>query len=387
MGTDLIKVITGIRRCGKSVMLELLREELISQGVDPGSIISLNFEDMSNTPLCNAKALHDYITGKMSGMNGKPRLFFDEIQEVAEWERCVNSLRTAHHGDIYITGSNAKLLSGELATYLAGRYVEIPVSPFSFAEFAGLYKTVVPEAAVPDAFTQYLSLGGMPFLHNLQFREEPCRQYLRDIYTSVVLKDIVKRHNIREVDLLERIIVYVMANAGQPFSATSISKYLKSENRMVSPETILNYLGACENAFLLYRSRMQDLRGKKILTINEKFYVADHGIREAVCGKTGDINIVLENIVYMELCRRGYKVTTGRVQDREIDFVCEKNGEKEYIQTAYLLASPETAEREFAPLRAVRDNYPKYVLTLDEFDFSRGGIRHRNIRDFLLEGI
>jgi predicted AAA+ superfamily ATPase len=285
-------------------------------------------------------------------------------------------------------------LSGELATYLAGRYVEITIYPFSFAEFLELYRTVDSAISVPNAFNKYIALGGMPFLHNLQFEEVASNQYLMDLYNSVVLKDIVKRNSIREVDLLERIILYVMRNTGQPFSATSLSKYFKSENRIVSPETILNYLKACENAFLIYQARRQDLKGKKILRVSEKYYIADHGLGSAACGKSAiDITLILENMVYIELRRRHYTVTVGKSGDKEIDFVGEKHGEhlmqrsspRIYVQVAYLLASPETIDREFKPLLEIRDNYPKYVLSMDEFDFSREGIIHRNVREWVLE--
>ena len=287
--------------------------------------------------------------------------------------------------DIYITGSNAGLMSGELATYLAGRYVEFIIYPFSFREFMELYHTVEPDADVRQCFTRYLTAGGMPYLSNLRYDDDACRQYLRDLFNSVELKDIVKRNHIRDVDLLERIIMYITANIGTTFSATAVSKYLKSENRKVSSETVLSYIKACTDAFLFYQVKRQDLQGKKILTVNEKYYVADHGIREAVYGgNQKDINLVLENMVYMELLRRGYKITVGKSADREIDFVCEERGEKLYIQVAYLLASEETIDREFGVYAYVRDHYPKYVVSLDEFDLSRNGIRHRNLRDFLL---
>ena len=288
--------------------------------------------------------------------------------------------------DIYITASNAKLLSGELATYLAGRYVEFVVYPFSFAEFTELYHTVYPDTDNHQCFSKYLTAGVMPYLSNLRYYEMASRQYLRDLFNSVELKDIVKRNNIRDVDMLERIIAYVTSNIGTTFSSTAISRYLKSEGRSVSPETVLSYIKACTDAFLFYQVKRQDLQGKKILTVNEKYYVADHGIREAVFGgNTKDINLVLENIVYMELLRRGYTVTVGKAGDKEIDFVCEDQGNKLYIQVAYLLASEDTIEREFGVYDRVRDNFPKYVITLDEFDMSRNGIKHRNIRDFLLQ--
>ena len=361
IGNDLVKVLTGIRRCGKSVMLELIQEEIMASGVDPS--------------ICRAAQI-----------SGKVYLFFDEIQEVQDWETCINSFRVELDCDIYITGSNAKLLSGELATYLAGRYVEFVIYPFSFDEFIQLYRTIFPEADVRTCFNRYLTAGGMPYLANLRYEETACRQYLQDLFNSVELKDIVQRNKVRDVDMLERIIAYVTANIGTTFSSTAISKYLKSEGRSVSPETVLGYLKACTDAFLFYQVKRQDLRGKKILTVNEKYYVADHGVREAVFGgNQRDINLVLENIVYLELLRRGYVVTVGKVGDKEIDFICESQGNRLYIQVAYLLASEETIQREFGVYERVRDNYPKYVLTLDEFDMSRDGIKHRNIRDFLLE--
>lgn len=382
---DLIKVLTGIRRSGKSVMLELIKDELRVRGVTEEQLVAFNFEDMRNAQLCTAEALHDELVRRAASIKGKIYFFFDEIQEVERWERCVNSLRVEMDCDIYITGSNAKLLSGELATYLAGRYVEFIIYPFSFSEFLALYHSVEPDADTRTCFDRYLTFGGMPYLANLRFDETACRQYLRDLFNSVELKDIVKRNNVRDVDMLERIIAYVTANIGTTFSSTAISKYLKNEGRRVSPETVLNYLKACSDAFLFYQVRRQDLQGKKILTVNEKYYVADHGIREAVVGgNMRDINLVLENIVFMEALRRGYSVTVGKVGEREIDFVCERHGEKCYIQVTYLLAVEETVQREFGVYEHVQDNFPKYVVSLDEFDMSRNGVRHYNIRDFLL---
>lgn len=385
IGSDLIKVLTGIRRSGKSVMLDLIQRELVASGVNENQFISINFENMSNAHLCFAETLHEEITRRVNCIDRKAYLYFDEIQEVAGWEKCINSFRVEFDCDIYITGSNAKLLSGELATYLAGRYVEFVIYPFSFREFSELYHTVFPGSDSRAMFTRYLTDGGMPYLSNLRYAEQPSRQYLQDLYNSVVLKDIVKRNSIRDVDLLERIIAYITANIGTAFSATAISKYLKNEGRTVAPETILNYIKACEDAFLFYRVRRQDLKGKKILTVNEKYYIADQGIREAVFGgNMKDINLIFENIVYMELLRRGYKVTVGKAGEKEIDFIAEKQIQKLYVQVTYLLASEETIQREFGAYDAIRDNFPKYVVSYDEFDMSRDGIKHRNIREFLL---
>lgn len=385
IGTDLIKVMTGIRRCGKSVMLELIKEELKETGISPAQFISINFEDMNYEYLKTAKALHEEITKLASSIDGKVYLFFDEIQEVKDWEKCINSFRVSLDCDIYVTGSNARLLSGELATYLGGRYVEFVIYPFSFSEFMELYKTIAPEEPMQKCFQKYLITGGMPYLANIMYSLVPARQYLKDLFNSVQLKDILKRKKIRDVDLLERIIAYTMANIGTTFSATSLSKFLKNEQRSVASETILNYIKYCCEAYLFYQVKREDLQGKQILSSNEKYYIADHGIREAVFGgNMKDINLILENIVYLELLRRGYSVNVGRYGDKEIDFVCHKQDEKLYVQVTYLLASEETVQREFGVYDNIRDNFPKYVVSLDEFDMSRNGIKHCNIRDFLL---
>lgn len=383
--SELIKVITGIRRSGKSVMLELIKEELYTNGIKPEQIISFNFEDMRYISLLNAQALHEKVSHRIKQIKGKAYLFFDEIQEVTDWEKCINSFRVEFDCDIYITGSNAKLLSGELATYLGGRYVEFIIYPFSFSEFIELYHSVFPNASPAQCFQKYLLLGGMPYLSNLRYAQEPCRQYLIDVFNSVQLKDIVKRNKIRNVDLLERIITYIMANIGTTFSSQSISKFLKNEKRSVSAETILNYISYYIDAYMVYKVKRQDAVGKQILATNEKYYIADHGIREAVFGNNmKDINLILENIVFMELLRRGYNITVGKMGNKEIDFIAQKQNQKIYVQVCYLLASDETIDREFNVYRHVPDNFPKYVVSLDEFDMSRDGIKHLNIRDFLL---
>jgi len=365
-------------------MLELIQDELIANGISSSQFIMLNFEDMKNIGLCTAESLHKEISDLIDKTDGKVYLFFDEIQEVKEWERCINSFRVEFDCDIYITGSNAKLLSGELATYLAGRYVEFVIYPFSFVEFSELYNETFPETNKQDLFVEYMTLGGMPYLGSLNYDSTSSQIYLRDLYSSVVLKDIVKRNNVRDVDLLERIITYVFANVGTTFSASSISKYFKSENRLVAPETVMNYINYCVEAFLFYRVRRNDIIGKKLLTINEKYYIADHGLREGVFGgNTRDFGLILENLVYIEMLRRGFNVTVGISGDKEIDFVGEKKGNLTYIQVAYLLASEETIKREFGAYDSIKDNYPKYVVTMDEFDMSRNGVRHKNIREFL----
>ena len=385
---DVIKVLTGIRRSGKSVMLKLLMEELKNRGINENQFIYINFENLKYRNLKNYERLYDFILNKVDDKYKSYYIFLDEIQEVEEWEKCVNSLRVDEdfNFDIYITGSNAKLLSGELSTYLAGRYIEFVVYPFSFKEFFEIMKEKNKEIDLKEAFQDYIKFGGMPFLHNLDYNFEASMQYLQDLYASIILKDITQRNNIRDTDLLERIINYVVMNIGNTFSATSISKFFKSENRKVATETILNYIKACEEAFLVYRVARNDLLGKKILNVNEKYYIADHGIREAIMeNNQKDINQVLENIVYFEMLRRGYNVKIGKVDNLEVDFVCKKNDETIYIQVSYLLASEDTKEREFSVLENIKDNYPKYVLSMDEFDMSRNGIKHVNLIEFLVK--
>ena len=385
IGKDIVKVLTGIRRSGKSVMLRLIQEEIQRQGVVETQFISFNFESMENADFCTASSLYQELKRRIALIQGKVFLFFDEIQEVEQWEKCINSARVDFDCDIYITGSNAKLLSGELASYLGGRYVEFVVFPFSFEEYLESIKQENKDTSVTEEFKNYLEMGGMPFLVNLRYDKEASLQYLRDVYNSVLLKDVVQRNNIRDVELLERMILYFLDNVGHSFSARSISNYLKQENRKVSAETILNYIKACCDAYLFMKLRREDLQGKKILSVNEKYYSVDHGLREAILGtNTRNIDQVLENIVCVELLRRGYTVTIGKNGEKEIDFIAKKNKDKLYIQVAYLLASSETIEREFGIYDSVRDHYPKYVLSLDELDMSRNGIKHLNIRDFLL---
>ena len=385
INTDLIKVFTGIRRAGKSVMLELVKNELKESGIGEENFLCINFEQFSNSQYLDVQSLYKKIVDFQKNTKGKIYLFFDEIQEVDGWEKCINSCRIDFDCDIYITGSNAKLLSGELATYLAGRYVEFVIYPFSFAEFFEMNLLKNPNVDKTTCFMQFLKTGGMPFLSNFPDDDSAKSLYLIDIYNSVVLKDVVKRNNIRDVDTLERIVAYAFSNIGHIFSATSLSKYFKSENRKISHDTILNYLKFCSDAFLFYKINRYDLEGKKIVTVNEKYYCADHGLREALFGKNiQNIDQVLENIVCLELLRRNYKVYVGKKGDLEIDFIAEKQGKKIYIQVAYLLANEETIKREFSVYNSVKDSYPKYVVSMDALDFSQNGIIHKNIKEFLL---
>lgn len=378
---NIVKVLTGIRRSGKSVMLELIQEELSLQGVSGRQFLSINLESNNNTFVSSVDGIYAHISNLVSQVSGKIYLFFDEIQELDGWETMINSCMIDFNVDIYITGSNAKLLSGELATYLAGRYIEVKIYPFSYKEILDC----MPDKNKAEAFQIYLTRGGMPFLYQFPIDEKNAMQYLSDIYDSIILKDIATRNKIRDIELLKRVIQFFIANIGNTFSATNISKYLKSEMRGVSTETIYNYIDYCKTACFLQLVPREDVIGKKLLQFQEKIYIADHGIREAVYGNNmRDINQTLENIVYMELLRRGYQVRVGKNNNNEIDFVAILLKARIYVQVTYILATEETIEREFAVLEAIPDNYPKYVVSMDEIDRGRNGIKNINIRDFLL---
>ena len=377
----IIKVLTGIRRSGKSVMLELIQNELIKQGMDKKYFMSINLESKKNQFEKTVDGIYAHVKRFVEKSNQKVYLFFDEIQEIEDWETLINAVMIDFDTDIYITGSNAKLLSGELATYLAGRYVEIKIYPFSYIEILDLFPTKNKQ----EIFQIYLVRGGMPFLYQFPIDDRSAMQYLNDIYDSIILKDIATRNKVRDIELLKRMIQFFIANIGNTFSASNISKYLKSELRSVSTETIYNYIEYCKTACFLHLVQREDLLGKKILQFQEKIYIADHGIREAVYGNNmRDINQTLENIVYMELLSRGYDVRIGKNLNNEVDFVAEEGNSRIYVQVSYLLASDETMEREFSVLESIPDNYPKYVVTMDEIDRGRNGIKHMNIRDFLL---
>ncbi len=394
MNTEMIKVITGIRRCGKSVMMELIQQELRQGGISEDQILALNLESRADSRVKDTEALLQAVqTHKAEAGKEKLYLFFDEILELPGWETLVNSLLIDIDADIYLTGSNAHLLSGELATYLAGRYIEIKLYPFSFAEAFALMKQTNSRLPPAEAFQLYLLRGGFPFLYHYPFSQEDANQYLSDIFNSIILKDIIQRYRVRDTAQLRQLILYLLANIGNTFSASSLMKYLKSQHRSLSTETLYNYIGYSRSACLLHLVQRQDLSqgpaqgltGKALLSTQEKIYLADHGLRQALHGRNQqDINQVLENIVYMELLRRGYEVTVGRYKTKEIDFCARKGDSILYIQTAYLLAGEETIRREFGALEEIRDNHPKLVLSLDEFDFSRRGIIHQNLRTFLL---
>ncbi len=382
IGRDVIKVLTGIRRCGKSVMLDLIKDELKGLGITENQILSVNFESRKAGHLASLEETYKHVQSFAANRKEKVYLFFDEVQELTGWEKMVNSCLVDFDADIYITGSNAKLLSGELATYLGGRYVKFRIFPFSFRE---VFESS-PDTDINHVFQTYLTRGGMPFLYQVPIDERSAMQYLNDVHDSIILKDIAVRNKIRNIELLKRVILYLMANVGNTFSAKSISKFLKNEQRRVSTETIYNYIDYCTDACFVHMVSRKDLTGKKILQFHEKIFITDHGMREAIYGNNlRDINQILENIVFMELLRRGYQVYVGKKNNREVDFVASLGKEKVYVQVAYLLPTEETVEREFSVLEMIPDNYPKYVVSMDEVDRGRSGIRNVHVRDFLLQ--
>ena len=384
VGLDVVKVATGIRRSGKSVFMRQVRDMIASE-IDPnGKFVCVNLEEDENKQFLSKGVLHDHVLSEAKkNAPSKTYVFLDEVSEVEEWEKTVNSLRVKENIDLYITGSNSKLLSGELATYLTGRYMEVRVSPFSFREF----REARPPEDIAVAFDAYLEFGGMPFLSHIGYMPEPSSEYLADLYSSIMMKDIVRRHKVRDVDLLSRVIGYVMSETGHVFSAASILRYFKHEHRSASFDTVMNYLRFGEEAFLFSSAKREDLMGRRILAVDEKFYATDHAMRRAITGGSvrRDIDRTIESVVYREFLRRGYDVRIGRIKGREVDFVCESGNDRLYVQVAYLMEREETREREFSALMAVPDQYPKVVLSLDRVDFSANGIRHRYLPEFLME--
>ena len=379
---DIIKVITGIRRCGKSYFLNLIVEELKNNGIKDENIILINLESMKYNSLKTKEELDDVVLNLTKNISGRFYLLFDEIQNIERWEKAITGYKVDFNCDIYITGSNSKLLSGELVTFLAGRYMEIKMYPFSFNEFLS-YKGDNNEM---ELFQEYFKYGGTPF--TLELNSQQKIDYLNDIYNSIVLKGIVEKYKLRDVNLLNRLILYILDNIGNPFSVTGISKYLKHFNIRFSNNTLYNYLQYLENALIISKLPREDIQGKKLFKLSEKYYVTDHGSAAAMLGeRQQNIDGILENIVYIEFLRHGYDVSVGRIKNYEIDFICRKNKRKVYVQVCFQLNSPETQEREFRPLKLIDDNFEKIVISMDDFDFSRDGIKHLNMIKFLKEFI
>lgn len=378
----IVKILTGMRRVGKSTILNIIKDQVLKDVPDENKIY-MNFESFEFFDINNAELLKDYLDEKLKNKKGKVYFFFDEIQLVKDWERVINALRVSINSDIYITGSNSKLISGDLATLLAGRYVEFEIQPLTFDEFSEIYKS--SNLSREELFQKFIKIGGMPGLKYFNLEEEVSQKYLNDIYNTVLVKDVLNYNNIRDVDIFNRILSFAMQNIGANFSASAIRNYLKSENRNISVDTVLNYLEYCNKAFVLKKVPRYDLGGKKLLKVDEKYYLTDHGFRQSMgFSNVKDIEKTLENIVYIELLSRGYHVKIGKVKDREIDFVAKKGEEISYFQIAYLMENEKTRKREFGAYDLVADNYPKYVLSMDKLDFSQRGIVHKNIIDFLL---
>lgn len=397
VGKDVIKIVTGIRRSGKSTILHQVRDELIADGVAPEQTLSINLEAYGNRQLKDPNALYRHVKEALRLEEGgatKAYLFLDEIQEVPGWEQLVTGLQAELPVDIYLTGSNAHFLSKEFATYLSGRYVEFDVYPFSFAEFCELRHQSEPAISVAEAFGSHCTLGGFPFLWQLGYDPKPCLEYLLSIYDTVVLKDIVERAAIADASLLAELLPFLMANVGHVFSDRSIARMLEGENVRMAPATVGKYVQAACDAQLSLRANREDAMSRKVFKSQEKYYLADHGLREAVYGNNGrNIDQVLENIVYLELRRYGWHVTVGGVADRskpggnplEIDFIATRGSDRRYIQVCYILADERTMEREFKPLETLRLDYPKYVLSLDTIGRGQNGIPQVYLPEFLLQ--
>lgn len=382
-----IKILTGIRRCGKSTMLKIIMDRLHYQkSVPKERIVSFRFDSMLYEDM-TAKQMYEELKSKLSE-NGKTYFFLDEIQEVNGWERVVNSLASDYDVDIYITGSNSRMMSSEISTYLTGRYISFRIYTLSFEEYLTFKGQHTPVENPRTELANYICLGGFPAVHLQSYSSDEVYTIVRDIYNSTVFSDIVRRSQIRKVDQLERIIKFTFHNMGNTFSAKTISDYLKAERRALDNETVYNYLQKLEGAYLLHRCSRYDLRGREILKTQEKFYLADTSLRYSVLGYQADTYASsLENIVYLELCRRGYRVFVGKTEDGEIDFVAERLNEKIYVQVTQKIESEKTMKREYERLLSVRDNYPKYVLRTDEFAGGNyEGIKTMHVADFLLSG-
>ena len=382
----LIKVITGLRRSGKSTLLSLFENHLITSGVDRNNIIRMNFESFEFDEITNYKELHAYINKRILDPNKRHYILLDEVQQVFSWERVINSFLVDANVDIFITGSNAYLLSSELSTLLSGRYVEIKMQPLSFKEYIEFLDSD-KEMNLPEKFNQYLEYGGLPTIVELLDNPDTIGPFLEGIYNTVLMKDVIERNGVRDAALLESILKFIAANIGSIVSTKKISDYLTSSGRKTTSDTIDNYLKMLENAFIIYKANRYDLKGKMFLKTLEKYYIVDIGIRNKLIGlRNTDYGHVLENIVYLELLRRGYEVTIGKIGSLEVDFVASKPNEKIYYQVSATIMDEKTRERELRPLESISDNYPKYILTMDKTVFNDySGIRVKNIIDFLLE--
>ena len=382
--SELIKIIVGVRRSGKSVLLTQIMDELIERGIKEDHIIYINFEDYDYTDYTEPKKFNEYVKSKIQDKE-KYYLFFDEIQNVKDFEKVINSFRATMNVSIFITGSNSKVLSGDLSTYLVGRYISIKIMPFTFAEYLELQKEKGIIKDKEELFLEYMECGGMPQIYNTTSIQER-KMYLRDLYNTAILKDIVERNSIKDVNLLNRVIQFIMENIGGVISANSITKFLKGDNITTSVDTVLNYIEYINNSMIASKASRYNIRGKEVMTLLEKYYLVDLGLLQLkstpIERKVGGR---LENIVYNELLARGYDVYIGKIDNGEIDFVVDNFGDRFYIQVADYLSSDDVIKREFGAYKSVEDNFPKYVITMDKINYSQNGIIHKNIIDWLLE--
>ncbi len=379
-----IKVITGMRRVGKSYFIKQIINELYEKQISEKQILYINKENLKFNFIKNFLDLFNYVSEKFEKIEGNKYLFIDEVQEIESWEKAISSFFSEEDIDIYITGSNAHLLSSEIATLISGRYVEFNIYTLSFKEYIEFCK--VNNTHAKQEIIKYMKFGGFPVLKHFDYQEDISFQYINSLYNTIVLKDIISKYNIRNIMLFENITKFIFSNIGHIFSARRISKYLKSQNISVGTDTILNYINYLVSTYMIYKVRRYDLKGKKILEIQEKYYLGDLGLKTAITGyKEDDISGVLENLVFLKLKQSNYKIFIGKLNDLEIDFVAENKNGKIYIQVAYLLKSEETIKREFGVLRKIKDNYPKYVITMDNLpQTNNDGIIRMHIFDFLM---
>ncbi len=384
---DFIKVIVGIRRCGKTTLLKTFMNELINEGIPNENIIYISFESLKYNHIKNSKELDEVVLSLTKNITGKVYLFFDEIQEVEDWEKSINGYRVDLDSDIYVTGSNSQFLSTNLSSILTGRYVLINVYPFSFREILQYKKEIenitINKDTENDIFDEFMKFGGMPGILPLK-NEESKLAALTDIFNTIIFRDIITRYKIKNSDMFERFTYYLINTTGETFSANSISNFFKNLARKVSKDTILRYANYLVDSFFILKAKRFNLKGKNVLKIYEKYYLTDHGFHQSIVGHDQDAYTnLLENIIYIELLRRGYDVKVGDINNKEVDFVCEKYGNFIYIQVSYKLENKNTQEREFKPLLMIDDNYDKYILSMDTEDYSKRGIKHINIIDFL----
>ena len=373
-----LKILTGMRRVGKSSLLHIIKDEILKDVADENKIY-INFEATNLLSINNVNSLLEYLKPLLENVKGKVYFFLDEIQVIDGWEEVISDLKHNRDYDIFLTSSNKKLISS-----LSEKYVEFEIQPFTFSEFKKAFENM--ELSKENLFYKFIQLGGLPFLKYFDLDETPSFEYLNDIYNTVLVKDVLQYNNIRDVDLFNHIFSYVIANVGQSFSASSIKAYLKNKNKNISVDTILNYLEYCNVAFLIKKVPRHDVTSKKTLKVDEKYYLTDHGFRQATGFPIAkDIEKVLENIVYIELISRGYEVKIGKVKDKEINFIVKKEKDLSYYQISYKIRDEKTRERIFETYNSITDNFPKYVLSMDHSNFSQDGVIHKNIIDFLLE--